>query len=1301
MRKPIPANSPTPASTKTVQTLSGWLLAVSGLVACLGELTGTINKVIQIPPAASWGIAGFLMVVGAALLVPRRPRSKLLRPQALQLNPDRRDHLLGRDKDIKELCEVCAANSLVLMDGESGAGKTALVHAGLCPYLREANRLLPIYVKDLSGPDWVENPKRALTDAIRNALTEEENHRVGKELSDRNPFPFLEAVEKGLGLKPLLVFDQFDDYQTQHEQLFKPNGRPNWLTPAELVEANPYWKRIKKMLDEKAVHCLFVVRNDAALGLTSMHLLTSPGSFSVARLYPAVVGELLSKLTEPPAKELPVVSHPESDWEQLKARMESDLSEGGTATVLAAQMKVALLGLRNLKALTVRDYLGKGGLKGLEAAYVQLSVDKVARQVRLQPAQVITLLTSLVDREAYKSVPQSADDLHKLLEAAKESGTGLPKETVNKALGRLKGDDLLRELPGQATWVLDHDYLCHAVLELERRTSKWSMRLKEADRAFQATSGNLWQKFQALLGPRQQLRLAFARLRGQFRYGEHRAYALYSLIRLVPWLLAASVLLLVWFQWDAQHQKDKDSKDARNILDDIALSNELSPAELVSFWELAGSSSGVQTSFLEQGLDRDGRATRLGRRADIAAHCLVGLSPDRKKKFQEQLLPYLWALPDTPSANGYSAVDLARVKLGIAVAIQEKLTPAEALKLASPLIKEIQSTTDPHQLSFLGAGLRAVASKLNDAGTQKVFKQIAEAITNRLLPLPEQLNALAEGLKGLRGEITREGGEPVLDPILKAIATSTDSRQLREGLKEALRAVAQRLSVDDTTGAIAQVLSRIEREDNLDRLDALAGGLASLAGNSAPPEIVGARTQQILQAITTMSLPSRFSALVNALEALQGELPAKEGITALNKVVERLQQTHSSDELLLLTPVLLVVAKKMPRKEGKSASQTLLTVMGKADHPGHLLSLAEALQVVQIDLLDLSSPEVSMALERTLKLVGERTDPDGRLPLAKALKALAGKLNPKGASKPSASICKALQEESSPEHILAWAEALHAVPGEPDPTKALEALTSLLGAIRRANGLDDLRRLGAALKAVAEKLPSAAAKDSSHRIREAIRGTVNPHHLPALAEGLSAVRSPIDPGGDQEVFSRIEGLLPKARSADDLLSLTKALKAVVKPTRGAALTATAQKVRERILDRIGVMVSITSSPVEVRSLAEALRDVPGNPPGPQANSVLQHVLTVIDGTTDPTRLREFAEVLQVLPPGALEEQRLLELLKWPVCIGEFRAQILLVLEQQTNQQFQNDLWKAVAWAQSAKLDVSRVPRRPKPQQPEG
>jgi hypothetical protein len=61
---------------------------------------------------------------------------------------------------------------------------------------------------------------------------------------------------------------------------------------------------------------------------------------------------------------------------------------------------------------------------------------------------------------------------------------------------------------------------------------------------------------------------------------------------------------------------------------------------------------------------------------------------------------------------------------------------------------------------------------------------------------------------------------------------------------------------------------------------------------------------------------------------------------------------------------------------------------------------------------------------------------------------------------------------------------------------------------------------------------------------------------------------------------------------------------------------------------------------------------------------------------------------------SVDRQALVDLLKWPTSVGVLRSALLEMLERQTHQKFDGDLWKMVAWAQANGLDVKSPPKRP-------
>jgi hypothetical protein len=115
------------------------------------------------------------------------------------------DWLLGRERQIRRLLACCSSEPVLLLLGESGTGKTSLIHAGLIPRaVHEGWR--PIYTRPVGLP---------CTDVIQQIHTT----LYEKPLDQRGPlFPVLtEASATVRGKRILLIIDQFEDVLTTRE----------------------------------------------------------------------------------------------------------------------------------------------------------------------------------------------------------------------------------------------------------------------------------------------------------------------------------------------------------------------------------------------------------------------------------------------------------------------------------------------------------------------------------------------------------------------------------------------------------------------------------------------------------------------------------------------------------------------------------------------------------------------------------------------------------------------------------------------------------------------------------------------------------------------------------------------------------------------------------------------------------------------------------------------------------------------------------------------------------------------------
>jgi hypothetical protein len=525
--------------TEKIKAIGGTLTAVTGAIAAITQLTGALPTALSglsgLSLGAWWFLSLILILLGAGWVWDGlSSRSRLIHVEAMYLRPDDSRYLVGRTDDVDALISTCRESALVYLVGESGAGKTALIQAGVLPRLTSDSSLLPIYLNSY-GHDWEAGPRVTLLHTVKSSVPA--NIISGSVSLIRDTAVSLVRVIEELQNKVdktfLIIFDQFDDYQTRHRQRFLLENTHVWPSVASLMTTNAFWRDIDQLLRVGCIQCMFVTRDDSADGLESVRF-SEPKIYRLDRVKKQFLSGLLDDLTSAKDGRV-VVSNPDRGWNRLKPRLIRDLAHDGF--VLPAQLKIVLEGLGTLGSLTVREYERSGGLHGLEAAHVQEAITTASRQSRLDKVLVHQVLLRLIDA---KTTPQTTRDLASFI--------GADVDKTSAALGLLERNDLIRMRADLDTkteaWQLDHDYLCEAVFEVERRWNRWRSTLSQAYESYQNAGRSIWRRWKALLPLRLQVALLVQRIRGSgFRYGKMRGFALVSLFRLIQALL---ILCLLW-----------------------------------------------------------------------------------------------------------------------------------------------------------------------------------------------------------------------------------------------------------------------------------------------------------------------------------------------------------------------------------------------------------------------------------------------------------------------------------------------------------------------------------------------------------------------------------------------------------------------------------------------------------------------------------------------------------------------------------------------------------------------------------
>lgn len=228
-----------------IDQFEGLLAGISALlVAIVGvhkALTNLDLRTWSWPEISAAAVAVLLLVI--VWVRSRKAHiSRLVDPDALKLDPQSPEQLVGRREDLDKLLKALS-NPLVFLVSESGCGKSALLRAGVAqgpPFLQ---RFLPIYI-DMSVLDWEDGPLRAVREGFTQALPNDDPTR-GKIDARATPRQYAEVFSeyyRRTQRRPLLLLDQFDDYQAEprHRERFLPSDTRVWRNADSIARQNAF-----------------------------------------------------------------------------------------------------------------------------------------------------------------------------------------------------------------------------------------------------------------------------------------------------------------------------------------------------------------------------------------------------------------------------------------------------------------------------------------------------------------------------------------------------------------------------------------------------------------------------------------------------------------------------------------------------------------------------------------------------------------------------------------------------------------------------------------------------------------------------------------------------------------------------------------------------------------------------------------------------------------------------------------------------------------------------------------------------
>jgi hypothetical protein len=319
------------------------------------------------------------------------------------------------------------------------------------------------------------------------------------------------------------------------------------------------------------------------------------------------------------------------------------------------------------------------------------------------------------------------------------------------------------------------------VVEIERRANRWQTLLEDGARAFQEAGSSIARRWRALLRTGPQIRLLLARLRGRFRYGQHRAYARWSALRFAPLALALVLGGFAWRGYEHWQETEVAHSKANQIL--VALGElrdkSLSQVQINALWELATAEDATRDQFLTELLASEQRATRFLHRPGPVVRALVGLDPDRRERTRNQLALYLSdkKVPISKAA-ARTAIELDAPDVLDASRLPElfdadeiapvapKLTGKQAARAVEPVLAAIkENTNNPDALRALAQGLAALAAKLTGQSAL-----LARRAAERMVAWngdPKVVETYTGVLTGLADQLGKDGFTSLAADVLK------------------------------------------------------------------------------------------------------------------------------------------------------------------------------------------------------------------------------------------------------------------------------------------------------------------------------------------------------------------------------------------------------------------------------------------------------------------------------------------------------------------------------------------------------
>jgi len=317
---------------------------------------------------------------------------RLQRPIGMEFltSADRR-HLYGRDEKIGELLGRIEANQITLLLGNSGAGKTSLLHAGLLPAAIGAN-WFPIYTRPLGLP------RSDVVSGLLASVFEGSHSYRGALLT-----PVEQAAAAVAPQRLLLIIDQFEDILTAREEQ-EAEGLVGDL-------------RTIRYLDDRRIRVVVSYRADLEARLGRFWQLISGSPEGLARVYVAGISANEAwKSIESACRDLRIkVELSEAERSQLRKDLHSFSATHGEDAVYPPYIQMFIDHIwrkagNKPGTYKFEDYVTSGAMEGVTAGYLKRQL-MFAHDTKGHLKSALVSLVRSYGVKAQKSLAEIATDM--------------------------------------------------------------------------------------------------------------------------------------------------------------------------------------------------------------------------------------------------------------------------------------------------------------------------------------------------------------------------------------------------------------------------------------------------------------------------------------------------------------------------------------------------------------------------------------------------------------------------------------------------------------------------------------------------------------------------------------------------------------------------------------------------------------------------------------------------------------------------------------------------------------------------